>query len=64
MADDKKKQEEFKNLFLNLRLTSEDEKRLKGGHVQQEMHGCTGLSVDCFCQPHCVSGKSCTKDWR
>ena len=27
-------------------------------------HSCTTLgSIDCFCEPHCISGISCTSGW-
>jgi hypothetical protein len=55
---------------LNLTPQSEDALKnafdsLKRGELKSISggHGCTGLSVDCFCEPHCVSGKDCTNGW-
>lgn len=34
-----------------------------GGGGTWLKHSCTGLQIDCFCEPHCISGISCTSGW-
>ena len=63
---------EMQNAFLNLEVSQEEQKNLNGGLSYGSAvpiggtivyHGCNGWSVDCWCEPHCVGGKSCTTGW-
>lgn len=65
----KKTLTEMKAMFSNLKESDVIGGRMypKGIHGRGEGgscgHSCSGLSVDCWCEPHCVSGISCTSGW-